>query len=103
MHKKTISNIIYILILIISICFLFGWYSNSNRRQIEEHNLTYAMDSTHQKSKAIGNEFANAQRRVHNYAYCLSMGETALNIDANMLKGLEDNAVFDAIDRKSVV
>lgn len=97
MHKKTISNIIYILILIISICFLFGWYSNSNRRQIEEHNLTYAMDSTHQKSKAIGNEFANAQRRVHNYAYCLSMGETALNIDANMLKGLEDNAVFDAI------
>lgn len=96
-HKKTWSNIIYILILLLSIGFLFSWYTNSNRLRTEDQNLTYAMDSAHQKSKAIGNELVNAQRRIRNYAYCLSMGESALNIDANMLKGLEDNAVFDAI------
>ena len=96
-HKKIWSDLIYIFILIISICFLFSWYSNANRNQIEEHNLTYAMDSAYQKADSIRSEFVNAQRRIHNYAYCLSRGEIASSIDADMLKDLENNAVFDSI------
>lgn len=96
-HKKIFSNIAFLLALIIAIFFLFGWYSSSNRARTEEQNLTYAADSAYQKANEIGNEFRNAQIRIHNYAYCFSLGETVLKIDADILKGIEDNAVFDAI------
>ncbi|MBP3380027.1 MAG: response regulator [Ruminococcus sp.] len=96
-RRKTLSNIALALALIVAIFLLFSWYSNANLDRIERSNLTYAEDAAYQKANAVGSLFANAQRRIQNYAYCLSLGEYDLEIDADVLKDLEDNAVFDAI------
>ncbi|MCM1387995.1 MAG: response regulator [Bacillus sp. (in: Bacteria)] len=95
--QKTWQNVLYILIVLAAIIILFRWYAVSNRRQIEERNLNYAMDSAHQTAAGIGNEFMNAGRRVRNYAYFLSVGMQASNIDADMLKELENNVDFDSM------
>ncbi|MCM1496429.1 MAG: response regulator [Bacteroides sp.] len=95
--KKTWQNILYILILLIAIFLLFRWYSVSNSRQIENRNLNYAMDSARQTTLGISNEFANAQRRVRNYAYFLSVGMNEEEIDADMLLELESNVDFDSM------
>ncbi|MCM1499350.1 MAG: response regulator [Clostridium sp.] len=95
--KKNWQNIVYILILMAAIFLLFRWYAVSNRKQIEDHNLNYAMDSAHQTALGISNEFANAGRRVRNYAYFLSVGMKASEIDADMLKELENNVDFDSM------
>ncbi|MCM1539734.1 MAG: response regulator [Blautia sp.] len=95
--KKQWQNVLYIVILLIAVILLFRWYSVSNREQIEERNMNYAMDSARQTAMGISNEFANAGRRVRNYAYFLSVGQNALAIDANMLRELEGNVDFDSI------
>ncbi|MCM1058481.1 MAG: response regulator [Firmicutes bacterium] len=95
--KKTWQNILYILILLAAIVLLFRWYSVSNRHRIEDRNLNYAMDSAHQTAQGISSEFVNAERRVRNYAYFLSMGIDVAEIDADMLKVLEGNVDFDSL------
>lgn len=95
--KKSGQNVLYILILMIAIVLLFRWYSVSNREQIEERNLNYAMDSAHQTAQGISNEFINAGRRVRNYAYFLSVGESSVDINVDMLRELESNVDFDSI------
>ncbi|MCM1430715.1 MAG: response regulator [Muribaculaceae bacterium] len=95
--RKPWQNILYILILLAAVISLFRWYSVSNQRQIEERNLNYAMDSARQTVQGISNEFANAGRRVRNYAYFLSVGMHTSEIDADMLKELENNVDFDSI------
>ncbi|MCM1273662.1 MAG: response regulator [Clostridium sp.] len=95
--RKTGKNVLYIFILLIAVILLFRWYTVSNRKQIEERNLNYAMDSARQTTMGISNEFANAQRRVRNYAYFLSVGTDTPDIDAGMLKELEGNVDFDSI------
>ena len=95
--KRTWQNVLYILILLAAIFLLFGWYSVSNRRQTEKRNLNYALDSARQTTMSISNEFANAQRRVRNYAYFLSVGLTTSEVDAGMLRELESNTDFDSM------
>ncbi|MCM1159034.1 MAG: response regulator [Bacteroidales bacterium] len=95
--KKTWQNVLYILILLVAILALFRWYSVSNRQQIEARNLNYAMDSARQTTLGISSEFTNAGRRVRNYAYFLSVGINAAEIDADMLKELESNVDFDSM------
>ncbi|MCM1107414.1 MAG: response regulator [Blautia sp.] len=95
--RKQWQNIVYILILLIAVIVLFRWYSVSNQRQIEERNLNYAMDSARQTALGISNEFANAGRRVRIHAYFLSMGMHTSEIDADMLRELENNSDFDSI------
>lgn len=95
--KKTWQNVLYILILLTAISLLFRWYSVSNRQQIEDRNLNYAMDSARQTTQGISNEFTNAVRRVRNYAYFLSVGLNSSEIDADMLKELESNVDFDSM------
>lgn len=95
--KKTWQNVLYILILLAAIFLLFRWYSVSNKRQIEERNLNYATDSARQTAQGISNEFANAERRVRNYAYFLSVGLNSAEVDASMLRELESNVDFDSI------
>jgi len=45
----------------------------------------------------IESELNNTLLRVRNYAYLLSSGQGKPEIDADFLKGMEENAVFDAI------
>ncbi|MCM1096493.1 MAG: cache domain-containing protein, partial [Ruminococcus flavefaciens] len=95
--RKTWQSIFYTLILMIALTILFRWYYVSNRQQIEARNMNYAMDSARQTAQGISNEFINAERRVRNYAYFLSVGQNASKIDAAMLKELERNVDFDSI------
>ncbi|MCM1187401.1 MAG: response regulator [Lachnospira sp.] len=95
--EKSWRNILYILILLLALILLFRWYFVSNRSQIESRNMNYAMDSARQTAQGLSNEFVNAERRVRNYAYFLSVGQNASKMNANMLRELERNVDFDSM------
>ena len=95
LSKKTWRNIIFILICVLAIFLLFLWYSQTNSARIERQNLSYASDSTRQSAKSLSGEFINAQRRISNYAYLLSLYES--DITEDVLDGIQQNAIFDAI------
>ena len=94
--KNTWRNVAYICVLLAAIFLLFQWYSATNSHQIEQRNLTYAMDSARQTAKRINGELTNAQRRVHNYAYLLGTTASEPDISMKMLQELEHNSDFDA-------
>ncbi len=94
--KKTWKNVLYTCVLLAAICLLFQWYSSMNSRQIENRNLSYAMDSARQTARRISGELTNAQRRVHNYAYLLAMTASGRDMGVELLRELEDNSDFDA-------
>ncbi|MEY8393496.1 response regulator [Lachnospiraceae bacterium 45-P1] len=95
--KQTRKNAIFTGVLLIAIILLFQWYSATTRQRIEIQNLNYALDSSRQMAFRIESEFNNTLLRVRNYAYLLSSDQGKLEVDANFLKGMEENAVFDAI------
>jgi len=95
--KRSWQNVLYILILLAAICLLFHWYSSANSQWIELRNLNYAIDSAQQTALRIDSELTNAQRRVRNYAYCLSETLNEPNISTKMLRELEENSDFDAL------
>lgn len=97
-HEKPWRNCLYILVLIIAIILLFRWYSVSNSSRIEEQNLNYAMDSARLTSMRIDSEFNNALLRLRNYAYLIGNTKSDPNITADLLRGMEENASFDAIE-----
>ncbi len=114
--KNNWQNVLYICLLLAAVFLLFRWYSNTNSRRIEEQNLNYAMDSADQMAQRIESEFDNALLRIRNYSYLLGTSQSHPKITADLLKGMEENAAFDAIrftnadglnlaseDRKSVV
>ena len=93
--KKSRKNALYIAILLLSVFVLFGWYSATSSRQIEDNNQTYAMDSTRQTVQGVRHEFTNARQLVRSYAYLLGETQDTPEISAEMLKELEGNADFD--------
>ena len=95
--KKTWQYVLYICILLAAISLLFQWYSTTNSRRIEKQNLNYAMDSAEQMSRRIESEFNNALLRVRNYAYLLGTGQNGPEITSDLLKGMEENASFNAV------
>lgn len=95
--RKARKTIVYTGVLLIAIVLLFQWYSITTRQRIEHQNLNYALDSSRQMAQRIESEFDNTLLRVRNYAYLLSSDQGRSEIDVGFLKGLEENAVFDAI------
>ena len=95
--RKAWTNIVYVGILLMAVFLLFQWYTATNRRRIENQNLSYALDSSRQMALRIESEFNNTLLRVRNYAYLLSSDQGKSEIDADFLKGMEENAVFDAV------
>ena len=95
--RESWKNVIYMGILLAAIFLLFQWYSSANKQRIEEQNLNYALDSAQQTALRINSEFGNALLRVRNYAYLLGSGENPVEITAELLKGMEEHAAFDAI------
>lgn len=96
-NKKTWTNVAFAVILLAAICLLFVWYSTANSKRIEKQNLNYSMDSAVQLSHRVGSEFNNALLRIKNYAYLFSTNQTSPVVTADILKGMEKNAKFDAI------
>ena len=95
--KKTWQNVLYIGIVLAAVFLLFRWYSSANSRRIENQNLNYAMDSALQTTHRIESEFNNAMLRLRNYAYLVGVGENEPDITTELLKGMEENASFNAI------
>ena len=95
--KKTWQNLLLVVVLLAAVFLLFRWYSATNSRRIENQNLNYAMDSAWQTSQRIESEFENALLRVRNYAYLLSAKGIRPEVTPELLKGMEENASFDAI------
>lgn len=85
------------ILLLLAVIFVFFQYSQRNTSRILEQNKTYAADSARQTVRRIEGEFNNAALRLNNYAYLLSSGESAINIGTDLLKGMEENATFDAM------
>ncbi|MCM1131761.1 MAG: response regulator [Roseburia sp.] len=96
-RKKMLQPIFYIILVFITMCLLFWWYAHANSEQIEKRNLNYAKDSAKLTVQNINSEFANAQRRVRNYAYFLGVGFDEENVDAETLSEIENYTDFDAI------
>ncbi len=95
--KKSWKNILYACILLAAIYLLFQWYATANSQRIENQNLNYAMDSARQTAQRIESEFGNALLRMRNYAYLLGTNQTQAQITAELLKGMEEHASFNAI------
>ena len=95
--KKFWRNVLYTCILLAAICLLFQWYSTTNSKRIENQNLNYALDSAGQTAQRIESEFSNALLRIRNYAYLLGAAQSRPEITAELLRGMEENAAFNAI------
>ena len=95
--KKTWWNALCVCALLAAIFLLFRWYSTANSQRIERQNLNYAMDSAGQTAGRVESEFNSALLRLRNYAYLLGASQGRPEITAGLLRGMEENASFDAI------
>lgn len=95
--KTTWQNALYTGVLLAAVCLLFQWYSTANSRRIENQNMSYAMDSAGQTAQRIESEFNNALLRLRNYAYLLGANQSPPEITTALLRGMEENASFDAV------
>lgn len=96
-RKKTLQEIMYVLVLLIAIIILFQWYTNQNRERIGERNKNYAADSAQMKAAQIDEELSNALGRINTYSYFVGESLTEPMVTTQMLEKMEENAVFDAV------
>ncbi len=93
--RRSLKNILYVVVLMIAIVILFQWYTGQNSKRIEAQNLNYAADSSKQTANYIEQELINAQSRIATYAYFLGEGLTEDEIDANALEEMAESSLFD--------
>ncbi len=104
-RKRTLQEIIYVMVLLVAIIILFHWYTVQNRERIGERNRNYAADSAQMKAAQIDEELSNALGRISTYSYFVGESLTEPVVTAQMLEKMEENAVFDAVlftDREGV-
>lgn len=104
-RKRTLREIIYVMVLLVAIIILFHWYTVQNRERIGERNRNYAADSAQMKAAQIDEELSNALGRISTYSYFVGESLTEPMVTAQMLEKMEENAVFDAVlftDREGV-
>ncbi len=95
--KKSLQEITFVALLLVSIILLFHWYTQQNRSRMEERNKTYAEDSARLMSVQIEKELENALNLTKSYAYFLGESLTGPNVSAQMLKEMEKSSLFDAL------
>ncbi len=95
--KKSVREIGSILFLLAAIIIIFCWYTAQNSSRIETRNKSYAADSARQTSTRINEEMKNALELIDTYAYFVGEGLYKPDIDEQMLKDIEHNALFDAV------
>lgn len=96
-HTKTWQPVIYAIIFMITVIVLFYIYTSQNKERIQEQNRVYAEDCARQMVDHIESEFNNALQRIQNNAFLVSTGGNGSEINAKLLKELEDNTTFDAV------
>ncbi|MDE7327857.1 MAG: hybrid sensor histidine kinase/response regulator, partial [Lachnospiraceae bacterium] len=96
-RKKTLQEIIYVIVLLAAIIVLFQWYTIQNRERISERNRNYAADAAQVKAAQIDEELSNALGRINTYAYFVGESLSEPMVTVEMLEKMEENAVFDAV------
>ncbi len=94
--KRSVQNILPILLLLAAVLLLFHWYTMSNSRRIENQNLNYAADSAHRTAGHIESELKNALNRINTYAYFLGEGLARAQVTPKMLDDMSKNSLFDS-------
>jgi len=94
--RKYLLRSVPVLFLLAVVLVLFWWYTSQNSKRIENQNLVYAADSARQKADHIEAEFQNALNRISTYSYFLGESLSEPQVTPQMLKGMEENALFDA-------
>ena len=57
-RKKTLQEIIYVIVLLVAIIVLFQWYTVQNKERIGEQNKNYAADAAQIKAVQIDEELS---------------------------------------------
>ena len=96
-RKKTLQEIVSVMILLVAIIVLFQWYTTQNRERIGERNKNYAADAAQIKAVQIDEELSNALGRINTYSYFVGESLTEPFVTAQMLDKMEENAIFDAV------
>ena len=96
-RKKTLQEIIYVIVLLVAIIVLFQWYTVQNKERIGEQNKNYAADAAQIKAVQIDEELSNALGRINTYAYFVGESLSEPVVTLQMLEKIEENAVFDAV------
>ncbi|MDE7271446.1 MAG: response regulator [Lachnospiraceae bacterium] len=96
-RKKSIQEVIYVIVLLIAMMILLHWYTTQNSVRMEERNKNYAADSARQTTTRINEKMNNALELIHTYAHFVSEGLKEPVIDEQLLKEIEQNALFDAV------
>ena len=86
--KKSLWNMISVLILLVVVIGMFYWYSEENNKRIEVQNRTYAGDSALQTSNRVNDEFRNALSRISTYAYFTGESLSEPVVTSRMLAGM---------------
>lgn len=83
--------------MIVAIVIIFFWYTAQNSRRIEIRNKSYAADSARQTMTRINEDMKNALELITTYSYFVGEGLSQPVIDEQLLKDIEQNALFDAV------
>lgn len=94
--RKLGENIALVAITLLAVILMFRWYAQATSERIETQNLNYAMDSARQTAKRIEGEFQSAIQRITTYSYIVNESVEKNGITPELLKNMEENAVFDA-------
>lgn len=95
--KKSRQGIAYVLLLLAAMIVLFYWYTTQNSKRMVERNKNYAADSARLTAVKIDEELTNALNRISTYAYFIGKSLSEPAITAEMLKEMEEKALFDAL------
>ena len=96
-RKKTIQEVVCVVVLLAAMIGLFQWYTTQNSIRMEERNKNYAADSARQTTTRINEKMNNALELIHTYAYFVSEGLKQPVVNEQMLQEIEHNALFDAV------
>ena len=93
--KKSLKEILYVLLLLLAMIILFYWYTSQNRARVIEQNKNYASDSAKQTAEQINDEFDNALNLINAYSYLVGKSLTEPAITPQMLAEMEETSQFD--------
>ncbi len=104
-RKKSLQEILYVLLLLVAVIVLFRWYTGENSTRMEERNKNYALDSVRLKTAQIDEELNNALDLINTYAYFLGESLNGPEVTVQTLKDMGENALFDTLiftDREGI-
>lgn len=96
-RKKTVQEVIWVVVLLAAMIVLFQWYTTQNSVRMEERNKNYAADSARQTMTRINEKMNNALELINTYAHFVSEGLKEPVINEQLLQEIEHNALFDAV------